>query len=106
MVNPEGYRKLILKGSPDFVELKGFSISGHAPKIMVRLGKSLPIYDEATLMKQALQFSPTFEEILEFARQISDNFQIFPLISTNKESTQVLMAYRWKDIKDISIKKP
>jgi len=66
----------------------------------------LPIYDEATLMKQALQFSPTFEEIFEFARQISDNFQIFPLISTNKESTQVLMAYRWKDIKDISIKKP
>jgi len=106
MVNPEGYRKLVLKGNPDFLELKGFSISGHAPKIIVRLGKSLPIYDEGTLMKQALQFSPTYEEILEFAKQISNNFELFPYLSSSKESAQVLMAVRWKDTKDIAIKNP
>lgn len=104
MVNPEGYRKLALKANPDFLEIKGYSISGHAPKMIVRLGKSLPIYDMGYLMKQALEYSPTYEEVEEFARQVSLDFSIFPKISGNAESSQVLMAVKWKDINDISIK--
>ncbi len=104
MVNPEGYRKLALKANPDFLEIKGYSISGHAPKMLIRLGKSLPIYDNGYLMKQALEYSPTYEEIEKFAREVSDDFRLFPKISGNKESSQVLMAVRWKDLNDISIK--
>lgn len=105
MVNPEGYRKLALKANPDFLEVKGYSISGHAPNMLVRLGLLQPnVVSHGELMKMALEYSPTYEEIEEFARQISEDFKLFPKISGNRESSQVLMAVRWKDIKDVSIK--
>jgi wyosine [tRNA(Phe)-imidazoG37] synthetase (radical SAM superfamily) len=106
MVNPEGYRKLALKANPDFLEIKGYAISGHAPMMLVRLGMIPPLIqiDRGELMKQALEFSPTYEEIEDFARQVSQNFTIFPKVSGNRESAQILMAVRWKDLNDISIK--
>jgi len=106
MVNPEGYRKLALKANPDFLEIKGYAISGHAPMMLVRLGIISPLIkiERGDLMKQALEFSPTYDEIEEFAKQVSDNYRIFPKVSGNRESAQVLMAVRWKDLNDISIK--
>jgi len=46
MIKPEEYRKIILDSNPDFLEIKGYSITGLAPRMLVRLGKELPIYDE------------------------------------------------------------
>ncbi len=102
MIKPEEYRKIILDSNPDFFEIKGYSITGLAPRMLVRLGKELPIYDEhGELMKKALAYSPNYEEVYEFARQISDNFRIFPFITGNIDSSQVVMAVKWKDIKNV-----
>ncbi|MGB9728828.1 MAG: radical SAM protein [Thermoprotei archaeon] len=103
MINPEGYRKLVLKSNPNFLEIKGFAISGYASRISIRLGVHQPNYNDPTLMKEALMYSPTHEEILDFARQVSNDWQTFPLVSQQSESSEVLMAVNWKDLQKIEI---
>ncbi|MEM3832714.1 MAG: radical SAM protein [Thermoprotei archaeon] len=103
MINPEGYRKLVLRSNPNFLEIKGFAISGYAPRISIRLGVHQPNYNSSILMKEALVYSPTHEEIFDFARQVSNDWQTFPLISQQPESSEVLMAVNWKDPKKIEI---
>lgn len=101
MIKPDEYRKIIQKSNPDFFEIKGYSITGLAPRMLVRLGKELPIYEEhGELMKKALAYSPTYEEVYEFGRQISDDFKLFPFITGNSDSSQIVMAVKWKDIKN------
>ena len=38
MIDPQSYRELVQKAQPNFLEVKGFSISGNAPRISERLG--------------------------------------------------------------------
>lgn len=103
MINPEGYRKIVLRSNPNFLEVKGFAISGYASRISIRLGVHQPNYNDPTLMKEALTYSPTHEEVVDFAKQISDNWQIFPLISQQSESSEVLMAVNWNDLNKIEL---
>ncbi|MFP3191368.1 MAG: 4-demethylwyosine synthase TYW1, partial [Thermoproteota archaeon] len=94
-------RKIVLNSNPDFFEIKGYSVTGLAPRMLVRLGKELPIYEEhGELMKKALAYSPTYEEVYEFGRAISYNFKLFPFITGSFDSSQVVMAVKWKDIKN------
>lgn len=103
MINPEGYRKIVLRSNPNFLEVKGFAISGYASRISIRLGNREPNYNDPLLMKEALKYSPKHEEIFEFAREISDNWKVFPLLYQQPESSEVLMAVNWKDFDKLEI---
>ncbi len=103
MINPIGYRKIVLRSNPNFLEIKGFAISGYASRISIRLGSYEPNYNDPLLMKEALKYSPKHEEIFEFAREVSDDWKIFPLLYQQPESSEVLMAVNWKDIDRLEI---
>ena len=102
MFNCEKYREKVSGAHPNFLEVKGFSISGNAPRISERLGETNLSYDDPSLTKGALKYAPTHGEMLDFAKGISHDFRIFPLINQSELNRQVLMAVNWKD-KDIGI---
>ena len=88
------------EGEPELLEVKGFSISGNAPRISERLGKTDLGFKDPSLLKNALKYAPTHEEMLDFARKISDGFKIFSLINHSELNRQVLMGVSWKgDVK-------
>ena len=103
MINPEGYRKIVQRASPSFLEVKGYSISGNAPRISERLGKTHMGPKNHDLMKIALKYAPTHEEMLDFARKISDSFSLFPMISESLVNRQVLMGVSWRGSTDVAI---
>jgi wyosine [tRNA(Phe)-imidazoG37] synthetase (radical SAM superfamily) len=103
MINCEGYRDKVIKANPSFLEVKGFSISGNAPRISERLGTTHLGHKDPALLKNALKYAPTHEEMLDFARKISNDFKTFPLINHSELNRQVLMGVSWKDSADVSI---
>jgi wyosine [tRNA(Phe)-imidazoG37] synthetase (radical SAM superfamily) len=103
MINCEKYRERVLSANPSFLEVKGFSISGNAPRISERLGSTDLGHNDPSLLKNALKYAPTHEEMLEFARGISRDFETFPLISQSELNRQVLMRVGWKNGCDVGI---
>ncbi len=103
MITPEAYRQVIQKAQPSFLEVKGFSISGNAPRISERLGETSIGFKDPSLMQRALAYAPTHEEILKFARDISGNFKLFPMVSQSELNRQVLMSVAWKDPTNVGI---
>lgn len=92
MTDSQKYQEKIANANPSFLEVKGFSISGNAPRISERLGETnLGPYDP-TLYKTAFKYSPTHEEIMEFSRAISSDFMLFPLVSESKLNREALMS--------------
>ncbi len=81
MCNPEQYRKLVEQANPWFFEVKGFTLEAYASRIGIRLGENV---DPKKLV-------PTHEDIVMFAKEISENFSKFGKIGESKESRFVLM---------------
>ncbi|MDG6904395.1 MAG: radical SAM protein [Nitrososphaerota archaeon] len=96
MIKPESYRQKVKDANPSFLEVKGFSISGNAPRISERLGETKLGDKDPSLLKNALKYAPTHDEMQEFARLISDNYRFFPLINQSEVNRQVLMGVAWK----------
>ncbi len=103
MIHPERYREIVQKASPSFLEVKGYSISGNAPRISERLGRTNIGYKDHALLKIALRYAPTHEEMLDFARRISGDFKIFPIISESPINRQVLMGVSWRGSTNVEI---
>ena len=103
MINPEEYRKIIQRSCPSFLEVKGFSISGNAPRISERLGETELGFKDPSLMQRALAYAPTHEEVVAFSRSISDDYKLFRLISQSELNRQVLMNVSWNDSKNVEI---
>lgn len=104
MIEARSYRELVQKSNPNFLEIKGFSISGNAPRISERLGETDLGPNDPTLMKNALAYAPTHEEIIKFAKDISNDFSLFPLVSQSELNRQVLMSVNWEPGKrDVAI---
>jgi wyosine [tRNA(Phe)-imidazoG37] synthetase (radical SAM superfamily) len=103
MIKPETYRSIIQRAKPSFLEVKGFSISGNAPRISERLGETELGPKSPNLLPLALDYAPTHEEIVDFAREISEGFSVFPLVNQSEINRQVLMAVAWKDLNDVAI---
>ncbi|MHB8566904.1 MAG: radical SAM protein [Nitrososphaerales archaeon] len=103
MINPLGYREIVQRSNPSFLEVKGFSISGNAPRISERLGETDLGYKDHSLLKNALKYAPTHEEMVEFARNISDDYRLFPRINESPINRQVLMGVRWTDPTNVAI---
>jgi len=103
MINPEEYRKIIQSSGPSFLEVKGFSISGNAPKISERLGETKLGFKDPTLMQRALTYAPTHDEIVRFAKEISISYDLFPLISQSELNRQVLMSVGWNNTQNVAI---
>jgi wyosine [tRNA(Phe)-imidazoG37] synthetase (radical SAM superfamily) len=103
MIKPEVYRNRIMRANPSFLELKGFSISGNAPRISERLGETDLGGRDPALLKIALGYSPTHDEIIDFAKKISDDFSLFPLVSESRLNRQALMSVSWNDPNNIEI---
>ena len=106
MIKPESYREIIQKSNPSFLEVKGFSISGNAPRISERLGETSLGFKDPSLMQRALVYAPTHEEVLKFASGISDDYKLFPLVSQSELNRQVLMSVGWKDPSNVKIDFP
>jgi Radical SAM superfamily len=100
MIHPQSYRELVQKAQPNFLEVKGFSISGNAPRISERLGVTDLGPKDPSLLQNALTYAPTHEEIVEFAKGISEDFSLFPLISQSELNRQVLMRANWSGERD------
>jgi wyosine [tRNA(Phe)-imidazoG37] synthetase (radical SAM superfamily) len=103
MIKPESYRSIVRESGPSFLEVKGFSISGNAPRISERLGETELGFKDPSLMKLALSYAPTHQEMLDFAKNISDNFETFALISQGQINRQVMMSVNWPDPTDVAI---
>jgi len=103
MVKAETYRELVQKSNPSFLEVKGFSISGNAPRISERLGETDLGYNDPNLMKGALAYAPTHEEIVEFAKDISADYSLFPFVSQSELNRQVLMSVNWAASENVAI---
>lgn len=103
MIKPETYREKVKDANPSFLEVKGFSISGNAPRISERLGVTELGHKDPSLLKNALKYAPTHEEMLDFARKISDDFRMFQLINQSEVNRQVLMGVAWKDATNVCI---
>ncbi len=103
MIKPELYREKMQKANPSFLEVKGFSISGNAPRISERLGETNLRASDPALYKIAFQYAPTHQEIMDFARAISMDFTKFPLISESKLNRQVLMNVGWHNPSSVGI---
>ena len=103
MIRPQTYRQIVEKSRPSFLEVKGFSITGNAPRISERLGRTSLGYKNSGLLKAALAYAPTHEEMLDFARQVSGDFTLFPVISQSEINRQVLMRVAWKGDSNVTI---
>lgn len=103
MTNPEVYRERIKKANPNFLEVKGFSISGNAPRISERLGVTRVGHKDSSLLKNALRYAPTHEEMRDFARRISDDYKLFPLLNESEINRQVLMGVNWNEKRTVEI---
>ncbi len=103
MIKPELYRKIVQSANPSFLEVKGFSISGNAPRISERLGETELGFNDRSLMKIAFKYAPTHEEIVEFASRISEGFDLFPIASQSELNRQVLMKVSWHGKENIGI---
>jgi wyosine [tRNA(Phe)-imidazoG37] synthetase (radical SAM superfamily) len=104
MIKPDEYRRIVEKAQPSFLEVKGFSITGNAPRISRRLGEFHGSEKDPQLMKLAFKYTPSHGEIKQFASQISQDFKQFPLVSESVESRQILMAVAWNDPTNILVK--
>lgn len=103
MIHPLGYREIVQRSRPSFLEVKGFSISGNAPRISERLGETDLGYKNQDLLKNALRYAPTHEEMVDFARKISDDYRLFPHVNESELNRQVLMGVELTDPKDVPI---
>lgn len=103
MISPELYRERIKKSNPSFLEVKGFSITGNAPRISERLGVTSIGEKNTELYKIAFQYAPTHEEMIKFASDISDNYNLFPLVSQSRINRQILMNVGWGDRNSVAI---
>jgi Radical SAM superfamily len=103
MIKPELYREKVMKANPSFLEVKGFSISGNAPRISERLGETELGPTDPALYKIALQYAPTHDECTAFAKGISKDFSLFPLVSESRLNRQVLMSVGWQDPNNVEI---
>ncbi len=55
-------------------------------------------------MKGVSAYAPTHEEIVKFAKDISGDYSLFPLVSQSELNRQVLMNVNWSsDEKDVAI---
>ncbi len=74
MVDPEGYKALIERGDPDFVEIKAYMFVG------------------ASRQKLSLKNMPFHEEVLDFAKKMEAILPEYSIVSEHKPSRVVLLA--------------
>lgn len=74
MVDLEGYRDLILRGDPDFIEIKGYMFIG------------------ASRQRLSLKNMPYHDEVREFSEQMADLLDDYEIASEHKPSRVVLLA--------------
>ncbi len=103
MIKPEVYRKKVKKANPSFLEVKGFSISGNAPRISERLGETDLGPTDPALYKIAFRYAPTHDECMAFAKAISNDFSLFPLVSESRLNRQVLVSVAWQSPNNVEI---
>ena len=103
MIKPEAYRQIVQESNPSFLEVKGFSISGNAPRISERLGETDLGHKDPTLMKTAFRYAPIHEEIVSFARAISDDYTLFPKLIESELNRDVLMGVGLKSSENVAI---
>jgi len=74
MCNIEGYKELIEKGNPDFIEAKGYMFVGASRQVL------------------SLKNMPTHEEVIEFSKELEKVLPDYELASDHVASRAVLLA--------------
>ncbi|MBN2153050.1 MAG: radical SAM protein [Candidatus Lokiarchaeota archaeon] len=96
-----GLVRLVKLANPNFLEVKGFAVEARAMLLKKRLG----LGGDGTTISESSGFAPTFDDVLGFARMLSDAGG-FPIVETSKPSRDVLMLVNWPDGKSIRIEAP
>ncbi len=91
----EEYVKILEKSTPNFLELKGFTVEAHALLLEKRLGKLNPGH-------KLREFAPTFNDLLEFAKKIEE-LSDFEIIAVHEASRDVLLRGNWPKDKSIEL---
>ncbi|MFX1377585.1 MAG: radical SAM protein [Promethearchaeota archaeon] len=89
------YAKIIEKTSPNFFEIKGFTLQA----------KALLIKDRLKAEKEVQEFFPEYDYLEDLALKF-EKVSGFPLIYKNKASRDFLFAIDWDKDKDPKITKP
>jgi wyosine [tRNA(Phe)-imidazoG37] synthetase (radical SAM superfamily) len=97
----QGLVKLIKVANPSFLEVKGLAIEARAMLMKKRLG----LGGDGSKIGESLGFAPTFEDVIGFARTLSDAGG-FPIAEISKPSRDVLMLVNWPEGKSIKIENP
>ncbi len=86
----DAYVRSIEKANPDFLDIKGFSVEARAMLLKKRLGMG----GEGNTIGESSVFAPSHEEVLAFAKLISDRSG-FPIVESVKASRDVLLLVDW-----------
>lgn len=89
------YLPILNKATPDFIDIKGFTVEAHALELENRLGK----FAEGHSLRD---FAPSFNDLHKFAEKLCEN-NLFEIIKYHKASKDILIRGKWPKEKSIEI---
>lgn len=97
-INPEmvqEYVQILKESTPNFIDIKGFTVEAHALELQKRLGH---LGEDRELR----DYAPTYTDLLEFAQELERQGG-FEIIETHKPSRDILLRGSWPKDKSIKI---
>nr|MDO8117804.1 radical SAM protein [Candidatus Sigynarchaeota archaeon] len=97
----DAWVRMIESANPHFLDIKGFSVEARALLLRKRLGMG----GDGTTIGESATYAPTHEEVLAFAKVLSDRSG-FPIVESVKASRDVLLLVNWPREKSYVIRDP
>ncbi len=89
------YVKILQRATPNFIDIKGFTVEAHALLLQKRLGR---LGEDRELR----DYAPTYSDLLEFAQALEKQGG-FPIIASHGPSRDILLRGKWPIGKSIII---
>ena len=89
------YVDLLQKNTPDFIDIKGFTVEAHALELEKRLGKFADGHE-------LREFAPEFDDLFEFATKLKE-LGGFDILETHRASKDILLRGKWPQDHSIKI---
>ncbi|UYP45136.1 hypothetical protein NEF87_001421 [Candidatus Lokiarchaeum ossiferum] len=89
------YVKILKGATPNFIDIKGFTVEAHALELQNRLG-------HLGENRELRDYAPTYDDLLEFAQELERQGG-FEIIETHEPSRDILLRGSWPKDKSIKI---
>lgn len=89
------YVRILKESTPNFIDIKGFTVEAHALELQQRLGR---LGKEHELR----EYAPTYVDLLEFAQELERQGG-FEIIETHEPSRDILLRGSWPKGKSIKL---